>query len=78
MMLTYRFWVKDATAGKNACRMALAMAVNQVWNCCGGIQNDSHRLNRRWPSGFDLTQLTSGASKNLGRTVNRSGFAGGW
>ncbi len=64
MMLTFRYRVKDATAGKYLARMAVA--VNQVWNYCGGIQNDSRRLNRRWPSGFDLINLTNGASKELG------------
>jgi hypothetical protein len=64
MMLTFRYRVKDATAGKMLARMAVA--VNQVWNYCGGIQNDSRRLNRRWPSGFDLIKLTSGSSKELG------------
>jgi len=64
MLLTYRYRVKDATAGKRLARMAVA--VNQVWNYCGGIQNDSRRLNRRWPSGFDLIKLTSGSSKELG------------
>ena len=44
----------------------MAVAVNQVWNYCGGIQNDSRRLNRRSPSGFDLIRLTNGASKALG------------
>ena len=48
MLLTYRYRVKDATAGKRLARMAVS--VNQVWNYCGGIQNDSRRLNRRWPS----------------------------
>ena len=64
MLLTYRYRVKDATAGKRLARMA--GSVNQVWNYCGGIQNDSRRLNRRWPSGFDLIKLTSGSSKELG------------
>jgi transposase len=64
MMLAFRYRVKDATAGKMLARMAVA--VNQVWNYCGGIQNDSRRLNRRWPSGFDLIKLTSGSSKELG------------
>jgi putative transposase len=64
MILTYRYRIKDATAGKHLDRMATA--VNLVWNYCGGIQNDSRRLNRRWPSGFDLIKLTSGCSKELG------------
>lgn len=64
MILTYRYRIKDATSAKPLARMA--MAVNQVWNYCGGIQNDSRRLNRRWPSGFDLIKLTAGSSKLLG------------
>lgn len=64
MLLTYRYRVKDATASKWLARMAVS--VNQVWNYCGGIQNDSRRLNRRWPTGFDLIKLTSGCSKELG------------
>jgi transposase len=64
MLLTFRYRVKDATAGKRLDRMAVS--VNQVWNYCGGIQNDSRRLNRRWPSGFDLIKLTTGCTKELG------------
>jgi putative transposase len=64
MLLTYRYRVKDATARKSLARMATA--VNQVWNYAGGIQNDSRRLNRRWPSAFELINLTSGSSKELG------------
>jgi len=64
MLLTYRYRVKDATAGKRLARMALA--VNQIWNYCGGIHNDSRRLNRHWPGGFDLIKLTNGSSKELG------------
>jgi putative transposase len=64
MLLTYRYRVKDATAGKSLSGMA--RAVNAVWNFCGGIQNDSRRLNRRWPSAFELINLTSGCSKELG------------
>jgi IS605 OrfB family transposase len=64
MFLTYRYRVKDAIVGKHLARMAAA--VNFVWNYCGNIQNDSRRLNRRWPSVFDLTRLTNGSSKELG------------
>lgn len=64
MILTYRYRVMDATSGKRLAKMA--KAVNFVWNYCGGIQNDSRRLNRRWPTGFDLIKLTSGASKEIG------------
>lgn len=64
MLLTYRYRIKDSTARKRLSRMATS--VNQVWNYCGGIHNDSRRLNRRWPTGFDLINLTNGATKELG------------
>jgi putative transposase len=64
VLLTYRYRVKDATASKRLNRMAVA--VNQVWNYCGGIQNDSRRLNRTWPSAFDLMKLVAGCTKELG------------
>lgn len=64
MILTYRFRVKDATAGRRLARMAVS--VNQVWNYCGGIQNDSRRHNKRWPSFPELARLTAGSSKELG------------
>lgn len=71
MILTYRYRVKDAVAAKRL--RAMAVAVNQVWNYCGDIQNDSRRLNRKWPTEFDLHNLTAGSSKLLGlhsHTVN--------
>jgi hypothetical protein len=40
--------------------------VNQVWNYCGEIQSTARCHNKRWPSGFDLINLTSGSSKLLG------------
>jgi transposase len=64
MLLTFRYRVKGVSAAKRLSEMAVAC--NQVWNYCGGIQNDSNRLNRRWPSGFDLIKLTNGATKELG------------
>jgi len=63
-ILTYRYRVKDMTARKRLIRMACA--VNQVWNYCGNIQNASKRLNRHWPSSFDLIGLTNGCTKDLG------------
>ena len=63
-MLTFRYRVKGVSAAKRL--NAMAIAVNQIWNYCGGIHNDSRRLNRRWPSGYDLIKLTNGASKEIG------------
>jgi putative transposase len=62
--LTFRYRIKNTSAEKRLAEMAVSC--NQVWNYCGGIQNDSKRLNRRWPSGFDLIKLTNGATKELG------------
>ena len=64
MELTYRYRIKDATSGKRLDRMAVG--VNQVWNYCGGVTEDARRLNRRWASDYDLINLTSGSSKDLG------------
>jgi transposase len=64
MLLTCRYRVKDATARKHLSRMAVS--VNQVWNYAGGIQNDSRRLNKHWPSFPELARLTAGSSKELG------------
>ena len=64
MVLTYRYRIKDATAGRHLERQA--RAVNRVWNYCGEIQEASRRHNKRWPSGFDLIKLTLGSSKLLG------------
>src|SRR3954452_11739593 len=65
MLLTFRYRVKDATAGQRLARMAVA--VNQVWNYAGGVQNDRRRHNKRWPSFPELARLTAGSSKELGR-----------
>ena len=64
MVLTYRYRIKDATSGQHLRRQALE--VNRVWNYCGEVQSAARRHNRRWPSGFDLINLTSGSSKLLG------------
>jgi putative transposase len=64
MVLTYRFRIKDATAGQHLLRQA--RAVNRVWNYCGETHEAARRHNKTWPSGFDLINLTSGSSKLLG------------
>ena len=43
-----------------------ARAVNFVWNFCGETQECSRRHNRRWPTGYDLINLTHGSSRELG------------
>ena len=64
MLLTYRYRVKGTSAAKRLARMAIA--VNQVFNYCGGVQNESRRRGDKWPSWIDLINLTSGSSKELG------------
>jgi IS605 OrfB family transposase len=64
MVLTHRYRIKDATSGRHLQQQA--REVNRVWNYCGEVQNAARRHNKRWPSGFDLVNLTSGSSKLLG------------
>ena len=60
MVLTYRYRVKGP--GNLS---ALARTVNTVWNYCGDVQNQARRWSHRWPSAFDLINLTR-ASRELG------------
>jgi transposase len=64
VFLTDRYRIKDATSRKWLDRMAVS--VNQVWNYAGGIQNDSRRHNKRWPSFPELARLAAGSAKGLG------------
>jgi IS605 OrfB family transposase len=61
MILTYRYRVKNLNGLLNS----YSRAVNFVWNYCNDVQKHSLRWGRRWPSGFDLINLTSGISKEL-------------
>ena len=68
-ILTFKFRVKDATAGKHLGR--LAVASNQVWNFCCATQREAERrrsagLNCRWPTAFDLIKLCTGTAADLG------------
>ena len=60
MVLTYRYRVKNSKG-----LSVLAGLVNLVWNYCGGIQKQASQALRRWPSAFDLIQLTR-ASREIG------------
>jgi putative transposase len=64
MILTYRYRIKETNSAKALAGMA--RAVNVIWNYCGGAQEHARRWNMRWPSGFDLINLTSGVSRDLG------------
>jgi IS605 OrfB family transposase len=66
--LTFKFRIKDATTGKHLARHAIAC--NQVWNFCVATQREAERrrmggMNVRWPTAFDLINLTSGTSFEL-------------
>lgn len=68
-ILTFKFRVKDATAGKHLDRHAIAC--NQVWNFCCTTQREAERRWRagavcRWPTAFDLIKLCTGSSADLG------------
>ena len=60
MVLTYRYRVKNPGP-----LPTLARSVNAVWNYCGEVQDYLRRRGRRWPTAFDLIQLTR-ASRELG------------
>jgi putative transposase len=60
MVLTFRYRLKNPGN-----LPVLARAVNLVWNYCGDAQEQARRWSKRWPSAFDLIQLTR-ASRELG------------
>lgn len=62
--MTFRYRIKGEAAARRLRKMA--RAVNQTWNYCGGVQDASRRHNKKWPSAYDLVNLTSGSSKMLG------------
>jgi putative transposase len=68
MILTYKYRLK----GKRTVRQQrqFAWAVNQVWNFCVAVQRKIQRnwkegLLSKWPSFYDLKDLTAGSSKEL-------------
>ena len=69
MMLTFKYRVKDSGTGKQLARHA--WACNQVWNYCCQIQREAEQRWKagrvaKWPTGFDLIKLCTGAAKDLG------------
>ncbi len=68
MILTYKYRLKGKRAGRQLRRRAFH--TNQVWNFCGQTQRSVQRarkfgLSPKWPSQYDLQDLTSGTSKDL-------------
>ena len=63
MIKTYQYRVKDSVTRKRL--DAHARAVNFVWNFCNDTQKHALKWRKKWPSGFDLSNLTSGSSREL-------------
>lgn len=59
---TYRYRVKNLAGELNR----LARAANLVWNYANDAQKHAVKWRRKWPTYFDLTNLTAGSSKELG------------
>lgn len=68
-VISFKFRVKDSSAKRHLNRMATTS--NRVWNFCVATQREAERRRRggtsaRWPTAFDLINLTSGSSAELG------------
>lgn len=69
VFLTFKFRIKDSSAKRHLRRLAIAN--NQIWNFCVATQRECEKRWKggaaiRWPSHFDLINLTSGTSADLG------------
>jgi len=62
VILTRRYRIKNSSRALDA----QARCVNFVWNFCGETQRTAVRWHRRWPSGYELINLTHGTSRELG------------
>lgn len=62
-MITYKFRLKDSSA---SWLDKAAKSVNFVWNYCNETSHFAIRNRSKLLSGFDLSNLTSGSSKELG------------
>ena len=60
-LTTYKFKLKNGTKNLNV----LASKVNFVWNYCNQISYEAIKKDRKFLSGFDLNNLTSGTAKLL-------------
>ncbi len=69
MILTYKYRIKDSSSRKALC--ALAQSVNDVWNYVNEVNRKNFRNfkqggSRGFLSAFDISNLLSGSSKELG------------
>jgi IS605 OrfB family transposase len=65
MILTFQYRLKEPSAAM-AELDRMAREVNRVWNFCGDTQEHARLWGKRWPSAFDLINLTSGISREIG------------
>jgi len=63
-IITYKYRIKDSNAAKVLNRMA--GACNYVWNYANETSALAWKRDHRWLSGFDINNLTTGTSKELG------------
>lgn len=63
MIKTFSYRIKDSTTHKHLDDHA--RAVNVVWNFCNDTQRFAITWDKKWPTGFDLSKLCAGSSKDL-------------
>jgi len=63
MIKTFQYCVKDSVTRKHL--DAHARAVNFVWNFCNDTQKHALKWRKKWLSGFDLSNLCAGSSREL-------------
>lgn len=70
MIVTYKYRLKSKSAGRRLRRHGFSL--NQVWNYCVSVQR-KHEADwkasaprKKWPSEYDLNEVTAGTSKDLG------------
>jgi IS605 OrfB family transposase len=64
MILTFQYRIKDSVTKKHL--ESMARAVNFVFNYCNETSFKALRYDSKWLSSYDLNNLTSGSSKELG------------
>ena len=64
MLKTFQYRIKESTRSKHLNRAA--RAVDFVWGFCNDTQKSALKWGKKWPSGFDLSNLTAGSGKALG------------
>jgi len=65
IIITYQYRVKDSNKKLIKSLMHKSGLVNLVWNYCNDIQQQAVKRCRPWLSAFDLSNLTSGTSKEI-------------